>query len=131
MAKFRRSSASVAIIGANTLTCVLDVSYDESGDVLVSDCDDVSGKKEQVLGGVVKTGTLTAEVAKTDEVQLGYIDPGTSGTWTDKPAGITGGDIVWTATLVTIASRRFMSSRGNLATYECSLIFSGLDHAAI
>lgn len=128
--KFRRSNDSIAKIGAaGTLTCVLDVSYDEQADVLVSDCDDASSKKTQVMGGIVRTGTLTAEVNDTDEAQMELIDPGKTGAWLDQPYGATG--MKWTATAVTVASRRYVSSRNNLTTYEVGLIFSGLDHSSI
>jgi len=109
---------------------VLDVSYDQNSDVLVSDCDDANLKKEQVVGGHTSTGTLTAEVANTDETQLGYIDIGSSGAWIDKPNGVTAGDIQWTATTATVTSRQFVSSRGSLTTYTIGLIFAGLDHSA-
>jgi hypothetical protein len=127
--KFRRSNDSVASIGASPLTCVLDVSYDEQGNVLVSDCDDANAKKEQVLGGITRTGTLTAEVNDTDEAQLELIDPGSTGAWIDRPFGAY--CVEWTATAVTVASRRYASSRSNLTTYEIGLIFSGLDHSTI
>ena len=129
--KFRRSNDSVASIGANVLTCVLDVSYDEQGDVHVSDCDDANAEKDQVLGGIVETGTLTAEVNDDDETQLGYIDVGSTGAWVDQPAGATATYLQWTATTATVASRRYVSSRNNLTTYEVGLIFNGLDHSAI
>ena len=130
MAKFRRSNSSVCSLNANVLTCVLDVSYDEQGDVYVSDCDDANAEKEQVLGGIVETGTMTAEVENDDETQLGYIDIGTSGAWLDQPNGTTAGDIKWTATSAEVVSRQFVSSRNNLSTYTVGLIFTGLDHAA-
>jgi len=131
MAKFRRSSASVCSIGGSALTCVLDVTYDQAGDVLVSDCDGADLEKEQVFGGIVETGTLTAELATSDEAQLELIDVGSTGAWIDQPAGATATYIQWTATLATVASRRFVSSRGSLATYEIGLFFVGLDHLAI
>jgi len=127
--KFRRSNDSVASIGGDALTCVLDVSYDEQGDVLVSDCDNAAGKKAQVLGGIVRTGTLTAEVESNDEAQLELIDPGNTGAWIDRPYGASG--VEWTATAVTVSNRRFVSSRNNLTTYEVGLFFSGLDHSSI
>ena len=127
--KFRRSNSSVASIGGSALTCVLDVSYDEQGDVYVSDCDDANGKKAQVLGGIVRTGTLTAEVNDTDEAQLELIDPGSTGAWIDQPYGASG--VKWTATAVTVVSRSYVSSRNNLTTYNIGLIFSGLDHSSI
>jgi len=127
--KFRRSNDSVASIGGSTLTCILDVSYDEQADVYVSDCDDANAKKDQVVGGIVKTATATAEVNDDDEAQLELIDPGSTGAWVDRPFGATG--VEWTATAVTVASRRFVSSRTSLATYELGLIFDGLDHSSI
>ena len=127
--KFRRSNNSVASIGGSALTCVLDVSYDEQADVYVSDCDDANAKKDQVVGGIVRTGTLTAEVNDTDEAQLELIDPGSTGAWIDQPYRATG--MKWTATAVTVASRRYASSRSNLTTYEIGLIFDGLDHSSI
>jgi len=129
--KFRRSNDSVCSIGANVLTCILDVSYDEQGDVYVSDCDDANAEKDQVMGGIVETGTATAEVNDDDETQLGYIDVGTSGAWIDQPAGATTTFIQWTATTATVSSRRYVSSRNNLTTYEIGLVFDGLDHSAI
>ena len=131
MAKFRRSNDSVCSIGGSALTCVIDVSYDEQADVYISDCDDANAKKEQVSGGIVRTGTMVAEVATDDEAQLELIDPGSSGAWIDRPNGATAGDIEWTATAATVSSRQFVSSRNNLATYTIGLIFSGLDHSAI
>ena len=130
-AKFRRSNDSVASIGGNVLTCVLDVAYDQQGNVLVSDCDDANAEKDQILGGIVETGTLTAEVNDDDETQMGYIDIGTTGAWIDQPAGSTVTFMQWTATTATVTSRRYVSSRNNLTTYEVGLIFSVLDHAAI
>ena len=130
MAKFRRSASSVCSIGGSALTCVLDVTYDQSGDVLVSDCDGSDLEKEQVFGGITETGTMTAEVASSDEAQLELIDVGSSGAWIDQPAGPTATYIQWTGT-ATVASRRFVSSRGSLTTYEIGLIFAGLDHSAI
>jgi len=130
-AKFRRSNDSVASIGGNVLTCVLDVAYDEQGDVYVSDCDDANAEKDQVLGGIVETATLTAEVNDDDETQLSYIDVGTSGAWVDQPAGSTVTYLQWTATAATVSSRRYVSSRNKLTTYEVGLVFDGLDHAAI
>jgi len=131
MAKFRRSNDSVCSLASHVLTCVLDVSYDEQGDVLVSDCDDANAEKEQVMGGIVETGTMTAEINDDDEVQLGYVDVGTSGAWLDQPDGATATYIQWTATAATVSSRRVTSSRNNLTTYEIGLIFSVLDHSAI
>ena len=129
-AKFRRSNDSVCSLATNVLTCVLDVSYDEQADVLVSDCDDANAEKDQIMGGIVETGTMTAEVNDDDETQLGYIDVGTSGAWVDQPAGATTTYLQWTGT-ATVASRTYVSSRNNLTTYSVGLIFSGLDHSAI
>ena len=100
--KFRRSNDSVASIGGSTLTCILDVSYDEQADIYVSDCDDANAKKDQVVGGIVRTGTATAEVNDTDEAQLELIDPGSTGAWVDRPYGASG--VEWTATAVTVWS---------------------------
>jgi len=131
MTKFRRSSDSVCSIGGSTLTCVLDVSYDQNSDVLVSDCDDSDLEKEQVVGGHTDSATLTAEVESDDEAQLELIDLGSSGAWIDQPAGATATYIQWTATTATVVSRQFVSSRGSLTTYTVGLIFTGLDHLAI
>jgi len=113
------------------LTCVLDVAYDQQGDVYVSDCDDANAEKDQVLGGIVEAGTMTAEVNDDDETQLGYIDIGTSGAWVDQPAGSTVTYMQWTATTATVSSRQYVSSRNSLTTYSVGLVFSVLDHAAI
>jgi hypothetical protein len=110
---------------------VLDVSYDEQADVYVSDCDDANAEKEQITGGIVRTGTLTAELENDDEAQLELTDVNSSGAWIDQPNGTTAGDIQWTATTATVQSRQPVSSRNNLTTYSIGLIFAGLDHSAI
>ena len=124
--KFRRSDASTFSIGGNALTCVLDVDYDESVDVLWSDCDDASGDKTPVTGGIQTTGTLTQEVADDDVVQLGYTSGKTSGALIDQPAGITGGDVKITATKIIITGRQIRTSRTGLGTVSASFVCSDL-----
>lgn len=122
MAKFRLSNDSVFTIGGSAVTCVTDIEFSEDADVYFSDCDDASGYKEPVVGGIQVTGNLTMEYNADDNTVLGYFDPQDSGALVFGPNGTTSGDLKIEATTLTVTNRQIRASRTGLSTASCSFV---------
>jgi len=95
-------------------------------DVYWSDCDDATGEKTPVVGGIQTTGNFTQEIEDSDVTMLGYTAPTVSGAWQDQPGGTTGSDIKITSTTATITGRQIRTSRTGLAAVSCNFVCTGL-----
>lgn len=131
MAKFALNDTSVFSIGGNALTCVIDVTLDDSVDVLVSECFSSTDFKEHILAGRTVSGSFNQEVADDDVTQLTYTVPKTSGAMILRPAGPTAGDIAITSTNMQITGRSISASRGGLAANSVTFVCDDITFAAI
>ena len=131
MAKFALNDTSVFSIGGNALTCVIDVSLDDSVDVLVSECFGATDFKEQILAGRTVSGSFNQEVADDDVAQLVFTVPKTAGAMILRPAGNTAGDLAITSTNMQITGRSIGVSRGGLAVNNVSFVCDDVTFAAI
>lgn len=131
MAKFVLNSDSVFSIGGNALTCVTEVSLDESVNDIVAECFGADGYVEHVLAGITVSGSLTLELETDDVTILGYIAPKTSGALIFQPNGTTIGDIKITSTNLQITQRTpFSGSRSGLGTATAGFVCDDLTIAA-
>ena len=132
MTKFALDSTSVFSIGGNAITCVTDITIDESVDDLISQCFGSDSVKAHVLAGINITGSFNIELENYDVTMLGYLAPKTSGALILQPAGPTVGNIALTSTNLQITGRTpIQASRSGLGVASGTFVLDDLTIAAI
>ena len=131
MAKFAINDTSTLVFNSNSLTCLIDVTLDDSVDTIVSECFGATDFKEQILAGRTVSGSLTQEIADDDVTQLTYTVPKTAGTLVFEPAGSTTGDIRITSTNMQITVRSLSLSRSGLLQNSVTFVCDDVTFLAI
>lgn len=129
MASFVLDSNTVLTIGGNAITCATEITIDEVHDVYWAECDGTPVLKEYAKA----TGSLTVELSKDSNTQVGYLDPGPQSTQALvlQPAGSTATYQDIDATHIEFSARSPRYSRTGVATMVCPFVLTGLAYAAI
>jgi hypothetical protein len=130
MAKFRLNSNSVFTFGGDAVTCVTEVTLDETADDYMSNCAGLT-TREHIAGVTNITGSASCELETDGATQYNLFAPGSTGALVLSPASNTAGDITFTSTNMTILGRSPAFSSGGLTTFSFTFALDNLTIAAI
>lgn len=131
-ADFILDEKSTFSVNGNAITCMTEISFDETADVYFGSCGVAAGAgRAPIVGTKRVTGTVTFEPSKTDTTLIGYVDIGVSGALLCYPQGNTSTYQKISATTMYITGRQIRISSSGVPTVVANFAADGLTVAAV
>jgi len=130
-ANFILDNTSTLAIGAGSITCMTEISFDETADVYFGSCGAASGSaRAPIVGSKRVTGTVTFEPSKTDVTLVNLVEVGDTGALVAYPQGNTLTYLKISAAALYITGRQMRLSSSGVPTVVANFACDGLTVAA-